>query len=205
MADAWHEMLDVVTEEENVVVGQERRDTCHKKGIPHRSVHALVFTGLNDDATKGTVKKVLLQRRSVEKSLEPGKWDLSSAEHLQMGESYLDGAQRGIQEELGLQLSTKSLTRLRAAYFHRLEYQGSALIDAEWTEVWGAVLPEEIDVPNYDTKEVSEVRWWTLDELMRETEERPENLACWFLNEIRHFTDEGGLGLAAEQMHASST
>eukprot|EP00953_Heterococcus_sp_UTEX-ZZ885_P034105 17688-Heterococcus_DN1.PRE.3 len=72
-ADAWDEMFDVVNSE-NMVIGQQRRDVVHKQGLLHRSVHVMCCRP-NDGS-------ILLQRRSLEKALEPGCWDLSCAEHL---------------------------------------------------------------------------------------------------------------------------
>ncbi len=39
-----------------------------------------------------------LQKRSNHKLLEANCWDLSCAEHIIVGESYLEGAKRGLKE-----------------------------------------------------------------------------------------------------------
>ncbi len=39
-----------------------------------------------------------LQKRSSHKLLEANCWDLSCAEHIVVGESYLEGAKRGLKE-----------------------------------------------------------------------------------------------------------
>jgi isopentenyldiphosphate isomerase len=65
---------------------------------------------------------VLLQRRSDDKALEAGCWDLSCAEHLSTGETYLQGAIRGLREELGIEAAAEQLQRLRPAYYHMESY-----------------------------------------------------------------------------------
>lgn len=61
---------------------------------------------------------ILLQRRSKKKALEGGCWDLSCAEHVSAGESYLQAAVRGLREELGIHVTPDRLERIREAYRH---------------------------------------------------------------------------------------
>lgn len=43
-ADAWEEIFDVVDDQDSVI-GQERRDIVHREGLLHRSVHIFVTDG----------------------------------------------------------------------------------------------------------------------------------------------------------------
>jgi isopentenyl-diphosphate delta-isomerase len=63
----------------------------------HRAVHVLVFNG------KG---EIFLQKRSLKKDREPGKWDSSAAGHVDSGETYDACAVRELQEEIGWTSST---------------------------------------------------------------------------------------------------
>lgn len=56
---------------------QELRGEIHRRGLLHRAVYVWVF----DDQ-----RRLLLQRRSWDKKIGPGQWDLSAAEHLSPGE-----------------------------------------------------------------------------------------------------------------------
>ncbi len=85
------EWLDVVDEEDNVV-GRERRGFIHARGLMHRSAQVLVFN------SKG---ELFLQKRSVNKDEFPGLWDSSAAGHLDPGEEYRACALRELAEELG--------------------------------------------------------------------------------------------------------
>lgn len=45
---------------------------------------------------------LLIQQRSAKKRVGPNQWDLSVAEHLSVGETFKQGVQRGLHEELGI-------------------------------------------------------------------------------------------------------
>ncbi len=64
-----HELLDVVDENDNVVTVKTRGE-IHARGLMHRAVHILVFNSQGD---------VFLQKRSMSKDEQPGKWDSSAA------------------------------------------------------------------------------------------------------------------------------
>ena len=87
-----HEILDVVDENDNVIA-QKTRGEIHAEGLMHRAVHILVFNSKNE---------LFLQKRSMSKDEQPGKWDSSAAGHVDSGEAYLDCARREITEELGI-------------------------------------------------------------------------------------------------------
>jgi hypothetical protein len=84
-----HELLDVVDENDNVITVKTRGE-IHAQGLMHRAVHILVF---NSDG------ELFLQKRSLSKDEQPGKWDSSAAGHLDSGEDYHDCARREIAEE----------------------------------------------------------------------------------------------------------
>lgn len=86
------EMLAVVDEDDNVI-GSERRDVIHRDGLKHRAVH--IFA-LNKNG------EILLQKRSRLKDKCPGLWDSSAAGHVDAEEEYDVCAARELEEELGL-------------------------------------------------------------------------------------------------------
>ncbi|KIZ01518.1 hypothetical protein MNEG_6439, partial [Monoraphidium neglectum] len=71
-AEPEQEVLEVV-DDGCVVIGRELRGEIHRRGLLHRAVYVWVF----DQAGR-----LLLQRRSWDKKIGPGQWDLSAAEHL---------------------------------------------------------------------------------------------------------------------------
>lgn len=88
------------TEEKHI--GTELRAVCHRDGLWHRAVYALLFNSqvhvfacllyahcsLASKSTHNTLahtthpqNKLLIQRRSAQKKVCPGLWDLSTGDH----------------------------------------------------------------------------------------------------------------------------
>ena len=87
------EIFEVVDADDRVI-GQALRSECHgNPNLIHRVAHILVFNGR---------RQVLLQKRSMSKDIQPGRWDTSVGGHLMPGEGYQEAAVREAQEELGL-------------------------------------------------------------------------------------------------------
>ena len=132
-------------------LGLVPRAEVHQRGLWHRSAHVFLFDGSG---------RLYLQRRVANKDLYPNLWDYSVGEHLQPGESYLDGAQRGLHEELGIApLELTAIGDVRAASYHCARANA---VDCELQQAFrgtydGAVKP--------DATEVAEVRTVTRGEL----------------------------------------
>ena len=87
------ELLDVV-DEQGRVVGQATRAVCHRDPRRcHRAVHVIV------ERTGG---RLVLQKRSMTKDIQPGRWDTSVGGHVAQGEQVEAAARRELAEELGL-------------------------------------------------------------------------------------------------------
>jgi isopentenyldiphosphate isomerase len=86
------ELLAVV-DVHDCIIGTCARHIVHATGLRHRAVHILVF----DDAGR-----LFLQKRSMNKDLNPGLWDTSAAGHVDADEDYTSSAIRELREELGL-------------------------------------------------------------------------------------------------------
>ncbi len=103
----YREWLDVVDENDRVV-GRERRGVIHARGLMHRSAQVLVFNSAGE---------LFLQKRSRSKDEFPGLWDSSAAGHVDPGEAYADCARRELAEELGIDapLELEALFRFPAS------------------------------------------------------------------------------------------
>ncbi len=86
------EMLAVVDENDKVI-GSERRDVIHRDDLLHRAVHIFALNKHGE---------IFLQKRSRLKDKCPGLWDSSAAGHVDAGEEYDTCATRELEEELGL-------------------------------------------------------------------------------------------------------
>lgn len=104
------EYLDVVDEKDNVI-RKELRNNVYKKGPNNqlskdesiRVINILIFNSNNE---------LLLQKRSMNRRLFPGEYDLSCAEHVSSGEDYEEAAYRGLKEELGMDINLEELGKL---------------------------------------------------------------------------------------------
>jgi 16S rRNA (adenine1518-N6/adenine1519-N6)-dimethyltransferase len=86
------ERFDVVDENDQVV-RPEFRDIIHVNNLRHRATHMLLFNA---------AEELFLQKRSIWKDRNPGRWDSSAAGHVDSGEDYLTAARRELHEELGI-------------------------------------------------------------------------------------------------------
>ncbi|MFL6124277.1 NUDIX hydrolase [Actinophytocola sp.] len=97
------ELVDVF-DESGRPLGTATKRLAHRVGLWHYSMHCWIY---RRDPTTGEVK-VLVQRRSWDKELHPGQWDISAAGHYQAGETIRDSG-REISEELGLSVEYDDL------------------------------------------------------------------------------------------------
>jgi isopentenyl-diphosphate delta-isomerase type 1 len=87
------EVFDI-TNDDGSVIGQATRKECHNGSfLLHPVVHALVF---NSDG------ELILQKRSMTKDIQPGKWDTSVGGHINPGETNIEAVIREADEELGI-------------------------------------------------------------------------------------------------------
>jgi len=133
------EFFDIV-DDEGRIIGQAARSDCHGNPVlVHRAVHVLLFNGKGD---------LLLQKRSLDKDIQPGKWDTSVGGHLDLGEDFLTAAKREMTEELGV--SGIPLTFLYSSTIRNH-------VESENIETYLAVSDKEVSP---DPLEVTEVRFW---------------------------------------------
>ena len=90
------ELFDVIDSKGNPAGQIVSREKAHAEGIPHRTAHIWIIR-----KKEGKVQ-ILLQKRSQNKDSFPGKFDTSSAGHIQAGDEPLESALRELKEELGI-------------------------------------------------------------------------------------------------------
>jgi len=138
------EIFDVVNERDEVV-GQNTRREVHRLGLKHRAVHVLVFNARGE---------IFLQKRSMTKDREAGKWDSSSSGHVDSGEDYDACAVRELREELGLRLTVppQKLFKIDACeetdaefvWVYRCESEGPFQLHPDEIECGGWFTPEKV-------------------------------------------------------------
>ncbi len=139
------EILDLVDENDRII-GNARRCDCH--GDPrclHRAVHLFV---LNPQ------REIYLQKRSLQKRVQPGKWDTSVGGHISTGEGTVEALFREAEEELGLKCFSPTFMY---SYIMRNDFE------SELVNTFLCIWDSEI-VPN--PEEISSGRFWREDEII---------------------------------------
>jgi isopentenyl-diphosphate Delta-isomerase len=151
------EIYDVVDKMDQVI-GQATRREIHQKNLLHRSTHILVFNHQNE---------VFLQKRSMSKDENPGLWDISSAGHVDSGETYDECAHRELWEELGIKAILKPLEKIEACQktYH------------EHVQIYTCKTNASINI-NLD--EISEGVYLDLEVLKRKIKKKPEQFTSSF-------------------------
>ncbi len=139
------ELLDVVDSEGNVI-NTLPRDRIHgDPSLAHSVVHILVFNKENG---------LLLQKRSMEKDVAPGRWDTSVGGHVNAGESIEKALMREMEEELGI---TSCSPEFQYTYIHSNPYE-TELVFTYSCNYDGEIV--------FQQDEIDEVRPWSLEEIM---------------------------------------
>jgi isopentenyldiphosphate isomerase len=164
IGEEWFEIVD----DEDRVIGRAPRSACHgNPDLIHRVAHVLV---VNRDG------HILLQKRSMTKDVQPGRWDTSVGGHLDPGEGYRVAALREMREELGIcDVPIEFLYRSRirndfeseniATFFTR--YDGEICFDPVEIDAVRFFSAEEIDgrlgqgffTPNFEEEWALYSRW----------------------------------------------
>ena len=154
------EWFDVV-DENGIPTGETvERSEAHARDILHRTAHIWVVRKMN-----GRIE-VLLQKRSMNKDSFPGRYDTSSAGHIQAGDEPRDSAIRELHEELGIQAQPEEL---EYAGMFRIHYDmvihDRPFKDNEVSFVYVYRKPADIEKLTLQKEEVESVRWFSLDEV----------------------------------------
>jgi isopentenyldiphosphate isomerase len=100
-------------------------------------------------------KKLLLQKRSMDKDIQPGKWDTSIGGHIQSGEVLEDAVAREALEEAGIQIEFPHLIML-----DRYVYESD--VEKELVHSYAYVYDGLI---TFQESEIDEMRFFTYDEI----------------------------------------
>jgi len=87
------EYFPIVTEE-GEVIGKASRKECHSGSfLLHPVIHLHVFNPMGE---------LYLQKRAMDKDIQPGKWDTAVGGHVDYGEETEHALRREVREELGI-------------------------------------------------------------------------------------------------------
>ena len=141
------EYFDIYDEAGNRI-GRALRSECHgNPALLHHTSHVVIF---HPDG-----ERLLLQKRSRNKDIQPGKWDTAVGGHVDCGEDYLTAARRELREELGV---SEFPGELRYLFDSKIRNS----IESEDVRVYGLTFAGPV---RFQTEEIDEIRFWTKEEL----------------------------------------
>lgn len=164
------EYLDIVTEEGIPTGKVVERSVAHREGIRHRTAHVWLFRCRNG------VVEVLVQKRSADKDLYPGCYDVSSAGHIPAGSDFVPSAVRELQEELGLTVAPEELRQVGQ---RRFRWEGDGMIDCQVSNVyrlWKDVEAEDLQIQE---SELESVVWLPFGELIQAVADNSIRHCIW--------------------------
>jgi len=135
--EEWLPLVD----EQGTIVGKAPRSVCHRgEKLLHPVVHLHV---LNNQ------KHIYLQKRPMNKLVQPGKWDTAVGGHISFGETLETALKREAWEEIGLQNFSAKLLKT---------YRWDSEIESELVYVF---VSHDFKSIHLHSDEVEEGRFWT--------------------------------------------
>lgn len=138
------EYLEVVNELGEIINTLPRSAIHGNPSLMHRVVHVLVFNRRGE---------LLLQKRSMNKDVAPGKWDTSVGGHIDAGETISEAVKREMEEELGIAALEPEFLY---TYIHSNSYE------TELVYTHSCIHSGKIKFNQY---EINEVRPWRIEEI----------------------------------------
>ena len=146
------EIIDVLDEKTGDIIGNVKKSIAHKKGIWHGSINIII---LNEDGTK-----ILLQKRSSQKSFYPNMWDITVGGHITSGETAIEAAKRELYEELGLECEN-----IQKVTVVKESLEDNGIISNEFVTVFLVRKNIDLKTIKLQNDEVSEAKWCTSEDL----------------------------------------
>jgi len=156
--DVHREIFDVVDSDDRVT-GQNSRFEVHRQNLCHRAVHIFV---------RNKAGEMFLQKRSRWKDVCPQRWDSSAAGHVNAGRDYEETALRELEEELGVRVPVREVTKITPC--HETGHEFVMLYEAQHEGPF-RLPPAEIELGE----------WFTPTQIQQWAARRPEDFAPGFL------------------------
>lgn len=144
------ELLEVVDKYGNKTGEILPREEVHNKNLLHNEVACFIIN---------SNKEILLQKRSPNKRYSPNKYGLCAG-HVIAGEKLITSLMREIKEEIGVDIKESDLIP-----FGDKEYFKDTT-NSHFTYFYYAILDLSIDEFTIQEEELTEVRWFKIDEII---------------------------------------
>lgn len=158
------EKIDVLNEHGEFTGEIATREECYKKGLWHRAIYGFI---IDKDSN------VLLQKRSSNKKLWPNLWDVSFGGHVLSGEFGRQALIREAKEELGIELLDKDIKYLVGSTSINII---NGVTNKLFNECYLITSKINIKDIKLQKEEVSEVKYFTKEELLKRINNNYEGL-----------------------------
>lgn len=158
----------VLVDKNDKKLGAMEKIEAHKRGLLHRAFSVLIFNN------KG---ELLIQKRAKGKYHCEGLWTNTVCSHPRPGESYEDGAHRRLREETGLDCPLIK----KYCFIYKKKFD-NGLTEHEYDWVFTGYYNGEV---NPDSKEIDEIRWISVGDLIKEIQKTPNDFTEWFKQIVR--------------------
>lgn len=170
------EYFDILTEDGDRTGMQETRNEVHRDGAWHGSVHIWIIEN----------GQVLLQKRSKNKDLYPGRFDAACTGHIDIYESPLEAAQRELFEELSLKIKAQDLKLLFVQKTHAKEKN---FVSNEVNYVYRLTCQANRSELKYNHEEIDKLIWLDCDELQKQLLKQ-NNVYCFGYEEYERVLND---------------
>ncbi len=155
--------LVVLVNEADEVLGSMEKMQAHVEGKLHRAFSVFVFN------SKG---EMLIHQRALSKYHSPGLWTNTCCSHPRPNESYHDGANRRLMEEMGMSCDLEPAFH----FIYKCTFDND-LIEHELDHVFTGVSDVE-PLPN--KQEVHTWKYVAVEDLLNDISQNPELYTPWF-------------------------
>lgn len=158
------ELIQIVDENGNFTGQIIDKEEAHDKNLLHNEVAAFI---INDK------EQVLLQKRSANKKLWPNLWDVTVGGHVDSGEFGRQALIREIKEELGIDVNEDEIKYMLGSTSKNIS---GNIINNHYNECY--IILKDIDISKVvlQKEEVSEVKYFPKDELLKRIENNYDGL-----------------------------
>ena len=136
---------------------------AHEKGVLHRAFSVFILN------QKG---QLMLQRRALDKYHSPGLWTNTCCSHPRESESNIEAGLRRLKEEMGFTTPLKPMF----SFIYKSKFD-NGLTEHEFDHVLLGYYDKQ---PFINTIEVSDWKWMSLDKIILEIKNKPEDFTVWF-------------------------
>ena len=136
---------------------------AHQKGVLHRAFSVFIQN------QKG---QLMLQRRALDKYHSPGLWTNTCCSHPRESESNIEAGVRRLKEEMGFTTPLEPMF----SFIYKSKFD-NGLTEHEFDHV---LLGYYDKPPFINAIEVSEWKWKSLEKIILEIKNKPEDFTVWF-------------------------